>query len=236
MRRGLRFGRAADTGACEAPCLRDELVARVKRRSRWVLLIGAILSLAGATSASAHFNSGQYTHNGCPGLDTNRVDPLNIVFYNWGTWGRVTDSLQWHMGWTNDGGTTQYFVDHSSCYQMITQRASGSVTSSRFHVRLHPIHFDNVLGWTTVGDAHHEDIVTGFSGCWPAGHAVDSNGSQGSGFDQGRQQIRVALQNGGHSWYSNFWGNTQNFKQCDSDWARSDGYTVFVNMHQAFHY
>ncbi|MEJ7569171.1 MAG: hypothetical protein WKF41_13000 [Gaiellaceae bacterium] len=80
-------------------------------------------------------------------------------------------------------------------------------------------HTDTTLRWTTIGDAHHEDLTY-------CGHAVDANGANGSGFDQGRQNLRINLENGGHSWRSEFWGNTQNFQQCDGDYASSDGYTV----------
>ena len=87
---------------------------------------------------------------------------------------------------------------------------------------------DDTLRWTTIGDAHHEDLTY-------CGHAVDANGSTGSGFDQGRRELRIQMENGGHGWYSEFWGNTQNFQQCDGDYASSDGYTVFSRAHQINH-
>ena len=45
----------------------------------------------------------------------------------------------------------------------------------------------------------------------------------------------MRLESGGHGWYSEFWGNTQNFQQCDGDYAGSDGYTVFSRAHQVNH-
>lgn len=179
--------------------------------------------------ATAHFTTGSYTHSGCPATSSNRVDPINFVFWDWGTIGRAENSIDYHAGWTNGSGSNQTFLDHGNCYNMAAQHASGCGTCSRYHIRLHPIHFDDVLRWTTVGDAHHEDWV------WYCGHAVDKNGPEGSGFDQGRKQLRVKLQNGGHDWWSEWWGNTQPFKQCDGDVASSDGYTVFSRTHQLFH-
>lgn len=179
--------------------------------------------------AIGHFNTGLYTHSNCPADNYDRVDPINVVFWDWGTSDRVLSQIQSHAGWLNASGSSQTFVDHSACYEMAGQRASGSTASTRFHVRLHPIHLDEALRWTSVGDAHHEDFV------WYCGHAVDSNGSSGSGFDQGRRQLRTLFENAGHSWYSRYWGNTQNFQQCDGDYAGSDGYTVFIRLHQANH-
>src|SRR6266545_7311827 len=119
---------------------------------------------------------------------------LGVAFYDWGTWGRAVSQIQSHAGWTDQGGSNQTFVDHGNCYDMIAQAADGGTLSTRNHIRLHPIHEDPVYGWTTVGDAHHEDYI------WYCGHAVDANGSNGSGFDQGRRNLRVSMENGGHPW------------------------------------
>ena len=192
-------------------------------------LLGALL--ISVAPASAHFDTGMYTHHGCPAGNNDRIDPINIVFYGWGTWDRAVSQIQSHAAWTHSSGSTQTFVDHGNCYTMHAQRASGSGVSTRFHVRLHPIHRDPTYGWTTVGGAHHEDWVN-FP---PCGHAVDSNGPNGSGFDWGRRQLRIMFQAGGHQWEAYWWGNTQNFRQCDGDWARSDGITVWINMHQVNH-
>jgi hypothetical protein len=206
-----------------------------------VSFAGALIAvLACAAAASAHFDTaGQYTHKGCPGTSSNRIDPINIVFYNWGTYDRAARSTEAHAGWYDQGGSGQYFVDHGNCYFMHTQRAQSGVASSRFHIRFRGQHSDTLWGWTTTGDAHHEDLVFGFSGCWDnggwGGHAVDANGPNGSGFDQGRRELRTRIEAGGHSWFSQQWGNTQNFQQCDGDWARSDGTVVFLNEHQAYH-
>lgn len=191
----------------------------------------AVVATAGAvvaTTARADFSPGFYTHGSCAGTQESRIDPINFVFWDWGTWDRAINNIQSHAGWGDNGGSGQYFFDHGNCYSMIDQRASGGTASTRFHIRLHPIHSDPSLGWTTIGDAHHEDLTY-------CGHAVDSNGANGSGFDQGRRELRILLENGGHGWYSEWWGNTQNFQQCDNDYASSDGYTVFSRSHQINH-
>jgi hypothetical protein len=179
-----------------------------------------------AAPAGAHFATGVYTHNGCPG---NRVDPVNFVFYDNAYGGRTVNQIQYHACWTNTSGSTQYFYSHDTCSVMDAQRASGCGACSRYHIRLNNIHYDTDVGYTAVGDAHHEDFV------WYCGHAVDSNGSNGSGFDQGRRALRTAFSNAGHSWSSVYWGNTQNFQQCDGDYAASDGWVVWMHVHAYFH-
>jgi hypothetical protein len=175
------------------------------------------------------FNPGGYTHGSCAGNYYSRIDPVNFVFWDWGTWDRAVNNIHAHAGWYDDGGSGQYFFDNGNCHFMTAQRASDGVSSTRFHIRLHPIYHDASYGWTTIGDAHHEDFV------WHCGHAVDSNGPEGSGFDQGRRQLRILQEWGGHGWFSEWWGNTQNFQQCDGDYASSDGYTVFSHAHQGYH-
>jgi len=202
-----------------------------------VLVVASTIALLVALPASArlgrssHFdNSAPYTHGGCPGTTSNRIDPLNVVFWDWGTYDRVFSQIQSHAGWNDDGGSSQTFVDHSTCYAMHGQRASSGIASTRFHIRIRGQHSDPSLGWTATGDAHHEDLVI------TCGHAVDSNGPSGSGFDQGRNTLRTYFSNAGHSISTNnFWGNTQNFKQCDGDLAGSNGYTTFIQLHQVNH-
>jgi hypothetical protein len=192
--------------------------------------VAIVLMLIAAASASAHFDtSGQYTHNASGCGNHTRIDPINVVFYDWGTWGRAEDQITDHAVWWYDDGTRQKFYGHGDCYGMHTQRASLDRYNSRFHIRLRGQHSDPSLGWTTTGDAHHEDLVI------PCGHAVDSNGSNGSGFDQGRAQLSNAMSMGGHSYYYTWWGNTQSFEQCDGDMASSDGVVSFIQLHQVNH-
>jgi hypothetical protein len=199
-------------------------------------ILAAALALAGLSAlagggALAHFDSGDpYTHASCPASFENRVDPLNVVFTRWGTWGRAESQIQSHAGWTATSGSAQSFVDHETCRPLHTQRASGEGT--RFHIRLRGQHPDEVLGWSATGDAHHEDAVV-FP--VPCGHAVDSNGPGGSGFDQGRDELAAAFTGAGHATQRMWRGNTQSFKQCDGDYAASDGWVAFIELHQVNH-
>ena len=193
-------------------------------------LAGGALRFA-CVPALAHFDaSARYTHRSCPGSAATRVDPINVVFTGWGTWGRAESQIGAHAGWTDGSGTAQSFVDHGGCFAMHAQRASGR--GSRFHVRVRGQHPDPALGWTATAAAHHEDLVL-FP--IPCGHAVDSNGSGGSGFDQGRNELERRFSEAGHPTHRVWWGNTQSFKQCDGDYAASDGWTVFVELHQVNH-
>ena len=98
-----------------------------------------------AAPAFAHFDqTSKYTYKGCPGTQANRVDPLNVVFTTWGTWGRAVSQTVSHAGWMDTSGSTQYFVDHGSCYPMHAERASGTFT--RFHIRIRGQHWDDALG------------------------------------------------------------------------------------------
>jgi hypothetical protein len=195
------------------------------------LAVAGLLLGLGSSVAVAHFDAtSPYTHAECPAAFGNRVDPINVVFTGWGTWGRAESQIQSHAGWTATSGSAQSFVDHGACRPMHTQRASGEGT--RFHVRLRGQHADAALGWTATGDAHHEDLVV-FPA--PCGHAVDSNGPDGSGFDQGRDELERRFVSGGHPSSRAWWGNTQSFKQCDGDYAASDGWVVFIELHQVNH-
>lgn len=200
---------------------------------RTLLVPAAILALGAALAgpASAHFDaSTRYTSRACPATSETRVDPINVVFHTWGTWGRVASQVEAHARWTSTSGSTQFFSDHGGCYEAHAQRASGE--RSRFHVRIRGQHPDTSLGWTATGDAHHEDLVV-FP--VPCGHAVDANGPEGSGFDQGREELRRRLEAAGHPGSLVWWGNTRSFKQCDGDYAASDGWVLYVSVHQVNH-
>jgi hypothetical protein len=193
-------------------------------------LVAVGVAVAGRP-ALAHFDANDpYTHRACPATPGNRTDPVNVVFTSWGTWGRAAGQIESHAGWTATSGSTQYFVDHGGCFRLHTQRASGH--GSRFHVRIRGQHWDAVLGWAAAGGAHHEDLVLLPV---PCGHAVDSSGSGGSGFDQGRDELVRRFTSAGHSSSWLWWGNTQSFKQCDGDYAASDGWAAIIQLHQVNH-
>jgi hypothetical protein len=181
--------------------------------------------LVGGQPGSAHLQTYPYTLSTCPAAYDSQVDPINTVFWDSGSSSWALANIAAHAGWANTSGSTQYFSDHGTCRIMDGQRASACGLCDRFHVRVEAIaDSDESWGVTSRGDAHHEDLV------WYCGHAVDANGPSGSGFDQGRRELRQLLEAGGHGWQSRYWGNTRNFRQCDGDYAGSDGYTVFVRI------
>ena len=152
------------------------------------LLAVALVSLAG-TPALAHFDGAdRYTHATCPASAANRVDPINVVFTSWGTWGRAESQVESHAGWTATSGSTQSFGEHGSCSPLHTQRASGN--GSRFHVRLRGQHPDATLGWTALAAAHHEDVVV-FP--LPCGHASRCERSGRERLRPGSRRAREAI-------------------------------------------
>ena len=188
----------------------------------------ASAAVVAAAPAFGHFDStDRYTHRACPATATDRTDPINVVFTAWGTWGRAESQIEAQAGWRSTSGASQSFVNHGGCFSMHFQLASGA--GSRFHVRVRGQHQDPVLGWVATAGAHHEDLVL-FP--VPCGHAVDANGPGGSGFDQGRDELARRFVAGGHASSRVWWGNTQSFKQCDGDYASSDGWTELITLHQ----
>jgi hypothetical protein len=200
-----------------------------------VLALGALA----AAEAGAHFSFGHYTYkernsNGC----RHHVDPINTVFYGSKAFARSTKSnIIHHMGWHDTSGSTQYFATHGVCYGMDFQRASGGGSDTRFHIRGKQGKDKDSKGrYETVGDAHHEDHVRDFGcGLIDGNHAVDSNGSNGSGFDQGRRQIARRFKKQGHPVKYKRWGNTEKFKQCDGDTASSNGLVAWILVNHFRH-
>lgn len=200
---------------------------------RMCLVIAGTLTLilmpAGVASALGIGESGNYSkQNGCP-AGGKSIDPVGVVFH--GSRGHAAGAaaaVQHHAGWSVSSGGSQGLNVHQgngnyACRGTDHQRASG--TLSRFHVRLWFV--DASRGKSvqkSVGTPHHEDWV------WTCpGHAVDSNGPTGSGFDWGRRKLSQEMFDGGHTGQQNeYWGNTANFKQCDNDYAGSSGTGVLI--------
>jgi len=188
----------------------------------WALVAGMSLALLAASPARADFSSSEYTYGDCSA--DSRVDPINFVWY--GATAYASNSgvhTQAHTGWSNTDGSSQVFFTHGSCRSNNTQRASAGGSSTRFHIRLfQTYHLDDEGRFETVGAAHHEDYV------FPCGHAVDSNGDAGSGFDQGKLELFSRLYGTHHYYGANaYWGNTISMRQCDGDYAGSNGYVIW---------
>lgn len=146
---------------------------------------------------------------------------------------------------------------HGGCQLQEAERASEGFDYSpptirgkaRFHVRMfRSTHQDEYGRWHTFVTPHHEDWVNAFSGCnLPFGsHSVDkghldlnrtndSGFGMYSGFDWGRDELVARIRwNPSHhrrhtiKWAN--WGHTASIKQCDGDYAGSDGSVRFVQL------
>ena len=93
-------------------------VRAASRRSIVCAIVGATLAiLAGvcARGASAHFQTYPYTLTACPASYEHQVDPVTDVFYGAATGARVLNHIRFHTGWTDAGGSTQYFSSEGVC-------------------------------------------------------------------------------------------------------------------------
>ena len=198
--------------------------------ARFALSVAAVAaSVVSVAPALAHFDAtDRYTHR-VPrdGLEPRRSGERRV--HGVGHLGSGGEPDRGARGLDVVDWSSQSFTDHG-CSSMHAQRASG--LGARFHVRVRGQHQDAASGWVAVAGAHHEDLVLVPI---PCGHAVDSNGPSGSGFDQGRNELERHFATAGHATSRVWWGNTQSFKQCDGDYAASDGWTVIVALHQVNH-
>ena len=199
------------------------------------VLVAALAGLAFPGAAAAHFQTGEYSHKNA---DCNsRIDPVTVVFYEWGFPDRVRNHLGHHGGWQGGDGGGQHFASHGICGDGQGHAESGCVFCTRYHIRMRKTyHAADPIGVTTTGTPHYEDWVPSCNGGF-GGHAVDKGGvDRGeelqSGFDQGRWRIySILFGEPGHAFGgSTFWGNTQEFKQCDGDWAGSHGSVYWFTM------
>ena len=95
-----------------------------------VTLAGLIFPGAGA----AHFQSGGYSHRDAD--CASRVDPITVVFYEWGWPDRVRNHLNHHGGWEGGDGGGQFFASHGNCGSAQGHSESGCVVCTRYHIRL----------------------------------------------------------------------------------------------------
>jgi hypothetical protein len=195
------------------------------------LLLAPAVFFLPAASASAHFSVVYYSHS--DSACTKRTDPITVVFYTSATAAHTLNHVQFHAGWSNTSGSTQYFQSHGVCSSQDGQRASGGLASSRYHIRVKKtFDADAVLGTTAVGTPHHEDLVVS------CGHAVDKGGVGSglvSGFDQGKLKIVAAFAGVHAAKAPTYWGNTETFKQCDGDLAGSNGYVRWYSIPNVDH-
>jgi hypothetical protein len=208
-------------------------------------LFAATVLFASAQSASgigigeAGFYS--FGSSGCPSND--HTDPIGVVFEGTQASAKISaEQITEHVGWEHSvtSSSNQWLWVNTGeakygCRETNYQRASEDDVPphTRFHVRLWYVPASNQENRRTVGTPHHEDFVE-LPQCPPlGGHAVDSNGPNGSGFDQGRHELKKGFVAAGHKVVSEEWGNSANFQQCDGDFAGSDGWGIRISLNHA---
>ena len=235
------------------------MYAHANRQARWpqkgsslrrLLSLAALLLAVGAigpAAAAAHFNTARYTTSADgPGRCVNQVDPINFGFYGPdATPGQVANKVANVAKWWEDpdDSSSQTHWSHGSCNGLAAERAThrnlnpgnplDPFKTDRYHIRLFSAGNDAPT-YYTVGDAHH-DLFDPSLLPQNCGDHVANNGANGSGFDEARNKLRDAFKAAGYQVTTQWWGNTQTFKQCnDTDetpsdpWSGSDGYTVWV--------
>lgn len=206
--------------------------ATARRGARVALSAAAVTTslFVSAVDAHADFAVYPYTHgSGCSG----RIDPITFVYY--GQTAHQNNSLNHtatHMGWRNSDGSNQTFSSHGNCRTQHWQRADSCGICNRYHTRAGQTWHQDLLGrYETVLTPHHEEISVAHL-C----HAVDGNGSRGSGFDKARSAMIRGHLYTHHYWgdYA-YWGNTATRRQCDGDRAGSNGYVAWFAINGGYH-
>ena len=215
--------------------LKGRHLSQPRRHS--ILLIGVFavicIWLVGSHPANAHFQSGEWSHetSAC-GYDTTRLDPVTVIFYDWGYADRAANSINYHFGWYNAGESPQWFASHGDCAPHTEDPTSGG--NPRYHIRIKKTTDSDVIyGITSASTPHYERTVD--CSIWPytTQHAVYPNG-----FNEGRNRIISGLYfREGHTFAGyEWWNNTEpRLNQCNGDRAESDGYVGFIQQHYSFH-
>jgi hypothetical protein len=146
-------------------------------------LIALLIIFFGTAAAHADFVVGDRINrtSGCPGDDW--ADPVNVLYRDNGDNDRSVNHFMAHIGWSNQEGSWMYLWHHNQfCQALTAQRASGSGTSSRDHIRFFnvndsdptyglwtaaAIHFDQVCGLTHTGrsfNIERDNLVSAFNG------------------------------------------------------------------------
>lgn len=220
--------------------------SRPARLTLAAIVLALAMGLIGAQGAAAIGigPSGFYSFGDAGCAQESRSDPVGVLFE--GTQAsalNAANQVDEHAGWSHDTeiSSNQWLwvlvgEEKYNCRETNYERASEPdwKTANRFHVRLWYVPASDKEKRRTVGTPHHEDWVEWPAcGPFPGNHAVDSNGSEGSGFDQGRHELKAEFLAAEHSVTSYNWGNTKNFQQCDGDYAGSDGYVITISLNHA---
>lgn len=196
-------------------------------------VIAALLAVAHAGQASHAINSTlHYSFKNGACTTANRVDPVTVVFTNLATTDRVNQNVNQHTDLDHGASPgPQHFGFSGACLEQTVDKSScAQIACTRWHIRGRQATATHATyGTTTQSTPHHEDWIVG-SGCGVGNHAVDAGTGGNSGFDQGREHIFDGFIQGGHTWESSFWGNTQQFPQCDGELAASSGSVYYIKI------
>jgi len=187
----------------------------------------------GRTLSSSGLDFFPYSVSSCPASVEKVIDPVTVVFYGNGTASRALSLVRSYLGWGVRPTPKQFFESWGQCGKTYDEAASG--TMARYHIRVRrTARTTSTWGITSLGTPHHEDFIFpyGPAGCF---HAVDKGGlyqGQGltSGFTLGRQVIGDEFARRGHSTSLRPYGNTIETRQCDGDYAGSDGRIAFIRI------
>ena len=172
---------------------------------------------------------GQVHAPGLPGSASSRSDPVNVVFHGWGTWGRAQSQVEFHAAWSTGSGSDQVFLDHGGCsvstrsVRAARARASTSVSAASTGTR------------RSGGRPRGPRTTMTRPLPVPVRARRRRERARRQRLRPGPRRARGGVRCGWARDHRAWWGNTQSLKQCDGDFAASDGWTLFVPLHQVNH-
>jgi hypothetical protein len=184
----------------------------------------ALVLLAMASSAQAHFTQSLFSYSDCDGGPT---DPLNVAFF-----GRaIAPSLaaarvERRLGWPDESGSTQYFKSHGGCIVMSGQRSLGF--QDKHHLRFFFMPGTDRKGRRWIfSDAHRErKKFCGFEN--PISDAVYPEINGVSGFDQGAREVYAGFSDRYRGYLLG--PNRRTFKQCTGELVGWNGVVYLFHL------
>ena len=204
--------------------------SRARRVLRHLLIVAAVVvgaALFVPVAAADHYqywDGYSYGNSTC----TDRKDPVTVFFVKHGFTSYTNDNIKHHT--SLDAGSSpgaQKFWRSGQCLSQTIDRSNCVIiVCNRKHIRGRLSAFStSVHGWQH-GTTPHVEQWKPLPPCW-GNHAVNGNGPNGSGFDQGREYFRARF-NPSHGVSFYYWGNTQSMQQCNGNWAGSNGWVINI--------
>ena len=217
------------------------------------------IALSTAPKAAAYAASAAYSTGGDSSCDgSSKTDPVGVLFRGgYASAGKVRKHIRRHSEWDYDVAKSQYLkvLANGLTGEYICKETNESLADEpdfnlnllhpaakqRYHTRLWFVKAtENKSERMTVGTPHHEEfvpylkIVNSCKGVTGKGsHAIDEGGiNQGkdSGFDMGRHRLKSRFDEAGHPTQPEEWGNTYEKRQCNYNYAGSDGWGVTIRV------